>query len=513
MFPEIKNYTIVREIGTGGMAVVYEAVDNRLHRTVAIKVLHPHLGKEPAASERFIREACAAAKIDHPNVVRIYDYGSIENLHYIIMEYVPGITLEKVLKEQASVTPDNACAIMYEIAEALEQAHTRGIIHRDIKPANILLHKQGRAMLSDFGLAHYLPDPRLTAEDAVAGTPSFMSPEQIAGKTLSMATDIYSWGVCFYTLIAGDLPYRSQKFPDIIGEIRRGAIQMNSGLIKNLPSRYAAILYRCLTADPEQRIGDAAELIRLLDIANKNRPVCIDMSTLPAAAAPDTGEPAASSSSTGILKNNDKRGMRPGLLAAIVIVALAGSIGIFSGLRLSDRQPAAGKAVRQNRSPVAFELARSDSGVLPAAAGDTLLERVGHSVGSTVGESDGSRPLQRKAVSVAAIRNTEEQQLSDRATERLPPTPAVPAIASSATSPPPVSPDSGKLFVHCNPWAAVRVDSVDIGTTPFAEPLVLPVGAHVITLSNSYCEPQTDTVTIAAGTIVRKRYNLKVRSQ
>lgn len=141
--------------------------------------------------------------------------------------------------------PTTVMAIMFQIAEALAQAHALGIIHRDIKPANILLHKQGRAMLSDFGLAHRLPDPRLTTGDAVAGTPSFMSPEQISGKTLSTATDIYSWGVCFYTLVTGILPYSHRSFPGILSEISSGTINLDSGLLKVLPglvARYSAPL-------------------------------------------------------------------------------------------------------------------------------------------------------------------------------------------------------------------------------------------------------------------------------
>ncbi len=332
MFPSIKNYTIVREVGSGGMAVVYEAVDTRMQRTVALKVLDPHLCKEPTASDLFISEAKAAAKIDHPNVVRIFDYGAVGAVFYIVMEFVPGTTMERILRVRGALRPTIAMEIMHEIAEALLPAHNAGIVHRNIKPSNILLHKQGRAMLSDFGPAYYLPDSGMTTKDPVHGKPTFMSPEQIRGNSPAASSDIFSWGVCFYTLLTGKLPYGTQKFPEIIEEIRRGAVTPDPVLMASLPPHYHDLLSRCLLIDPAKRIKDGSELLRQINSVKNDRSVNVDLKSLCGDVPEEYDAPKTSRSvaAAGTRKKN-KRFPAAAAFAGLTIAVFAGVGSMFFG--------------------------------------------------------------------------------------------------------------------------------------------------------------------------------------
>ncbi len=504
MVPNIRNYTIHGEIGSGGMAVVYEATDNRLQRTVAIKVLHPHLCREPLASDRFVREARAAAKIDHPNVVRLYDYCAEDDLHYIVMEYVPGITLDRVLKERGPLSIGNTIAIMTEIAEALAQAHQLGIIHRDVKPANILLHRQGRAMLSDFGLAHHLPDSRLTTPDAVAGTPSFMSPEQIGGSELSVATDIYSWGVCFHAAATGKLPYATESFPDLLGEIRRGAVCPAERLLDGLSAGYQDVLLRCLATDPLQRIPDAGKLLEALRQTGVKGRWSIAFTDAPeSSGTPASGTAGSGTSVTMVLPkpNRSVRYVRAGIIALVAAAAFGGFL-LFSG-RLIGRDTTATTAMSggvNETAPVA------DTERPPPENSDSL--------------SSGDPGTPQVSVSVPAPLQAEETAAPIPVSGKSSPQPAEPVsdLVSSSTaettnrSLPAVvaTPDSGEVFVYCSPWANVRIGEHELGPTPFQEPVKLPVGRYRVALSNPFCEPLVDSVTVTTGTVVRKRYRLQV---
>jgi serine/threonine protein kinase len=515
MFPVIKNYTIIREIGSGGMAVVYEAVDTRLQRTVALKVLHPHLCNEPAASDRFIREARAAAKIDHPNVVRIFDFGAMDNVLYIVMEYVPGATMERILKVRGAVRPGIAIDIMHEIAVALSQAHNLGIIHRDIKPANILLHKQGRAMLSDFGLAHHLPDPRLTTDDAVAGTPSFMSPEQIVGKSLTAASDIYSWAVCFYTLITGKLPYKTQKFPEIIEDIRWGAIALDPVLMANLPSPFRDLLSRCFATDPLMRVGNASELLRQFEMIKKTPTSIADLRSLCGDIQDEYDAPKTSPNATALLIRGKK--CRPlfravGATALAVIVALG--VYFFGHFFLRTGASSRIEAPAPRTMPPHKELAYKKPPLTTAAP---VAPQV------TLPRNAAKPPLRTSQTRVSTAPAVDTMQALLDSFNVLSPEPTgsgrfIPKSAGNAlqaTAPADekvlAKPDSGGLFVYCDPWATVYADDREIGTTPFKGPVTLPCGPHIIKLTNNYCTTLVDTVTLPADTVLKKRYRLEVK--
>ncbi len=204
---QLGSYELIRRLGEGGMARVYLARDVRLGREVALKVLEPQLAERPGFRERFLREARVAASLDHPHIVPLYDFGESDSLLYLVMPYVSGGSLQDILK-RAPLPVGEVVAYGSQIADALDYAHQRKVVHRDVKPANMLVHSDGRLMLSDFGLAKVLDKsrPNVSRGRPDAGTPEYMAPEQIEGQT-DERSDIYALGVVLYLLLTGHLPF------------------------------------------------------------------------------------------------------------------------------------------------------------------------------------------------------------------------------------------------------------------------------------------------------------------
>src|SRR5208283_5077981 len=207
LFPQLE---IIELLGQGGMGAVYKARQPRLNRFVALKILSPEKQSDPQFAERFEREARALAWLTHPNIVTVYDFGETQGIFFLLMEFVDGMTLRKLLQARRLASAE-ALAIVPQICQALQYAHEQGVIHRDIKPENILLDKKGQVKIADFGIAKILDqaprDIALTGAKDVVGTPYYMAPEQIEKpQTVDHRADIYSLGVVFYEMLTGELP-------------------------------------------------------------------------------------------------------------------------------------------------------------------------------------------------------------------------------------------------------------------------------------------------------------------
>jgi serine/threonine protein kinase len=207
LFPQLE---IIELIGKGGMGAVYKARQPALDRFVALKILRPGTAGDPGFAERFNREARALARLNHPNIVGVHDFGQAGGLHFLVMEFVDGANLREV-EHAGQLAPEQALAIVPQICEALQFAHGEGIVHRDIKPENILLDKKGRVKITDFGIAKILGQTServsLTGAKDVVGTPHYMAPEQVEKPlTVDHRADIYSLGVVFYEMLTGELP-------------------------------------------------------------------------------------------------------------------------------------------------------------------------------------------------------------------------------------------------------------------------------------------------------------------
>ena len=205
----IPGYQIERELGQGGMAIVYLALQESLHRHVALKVIKPILTTDQEFAQRFLREGRIIAQLSDPHIVTVHDIASHEGVYYLSMEYLPGGSLQQRIREGLPLR--DALTIARAIASALHYAHHRGIIHRDIKPQNILFHENGSAVLTDFGIAKTLGSSTIMTRTGLSiGTPRYMSPEQIRGQGVDARADLYSFGVLLYEMLTGNAPYTAE---------------------------------------------------------------------------------------------------------------------------------------------------------------------------------------------------------------------------------------------------------------------------------------------------------------
>jgi serine/threonine-protein kinase len=214
-YPNLGKYQIVEELGRGGMGAVYKGYDPLLERTVAIKLLAPHLVWEKDFVERFLREARAAARLDHPNIIHIYDVGQADSHYYFVMAYLPGPSLKQLISQKGRLTLAEAVPILRQLAEALDYAHSKGLIHRDIKPANVMFNERGLAVLTDFGIVKAAQESKLTTTGATMGTPQYMAPEQILGKKIDARADQYMLGIVAFEMLTGNVPFDADTTPAI----------------------------------------------------------------------------------------------------------------------------------------------------------------------------------------------------------------------------------------------------------------------------------------------------------
>jgi hypothetical protein len=260
------RYVLEELIATGGMATVWRARDEVLARTVAVKVLQGQLGEDPAFAERFRREAVAAARLSHPNIISVFDTGEDGGVYFIVMEYLEGTTLSGLLREQGRLESDRAVALMLPVLSALAYAHDAGVVHRDVKPANILVGMEGRVKVTDFGIAKAaFPGRDLTDTGNILGTVRYLSPEQVQGDAVDARSDVYSSGVVLYELITGRPPFEGDN--DLGTALARLSTEpippraIVGGLFRELES----IILRALARRPEDRFPTAEAMRAALE--------------------------------------------------------------------------------------------------------------------------------------------------------------------------------------------------------------------------------------------------------
>ena len=255
------RYALEMPIGSGGMADVYRAKDQLLERTVAVKILHRQYENDTEFIARFQREAKAAARITHPNIVNVYDVGVAEGRHYIVMEYVPGRTLKERIKEEAALPVSEALRIAGQIASALAQAHAAGLVHCDIKPHNILVMPDGTVKVADFGIARAVTESTMTYNDSVMGSVHYFSPEQASGTTITPKSDVYSLGIVLYEMLTGHVPFDGNTAVSIARRHLDEEPQPLHSILPGIPPVVDALVMRMMAKDPAQR-PDSAQLVR-----------------------------------------------------------------------------------------------------------------------------------------------------------------------------------------------------------------------------------------------------------
>jgi serine/threonine-protein kinase len=261
MLRKLEKYEVLDEIGHGGMATVYRARDSSLDRFVALKVLHPHLQRTSEARARFTREAKSVAKLRHPHILEIYDYsGEASDETYIAAELLTGPTVKDFVLKQKDVPPEVAACIAIQLADALGEAHAKGIIHRDVKPENVLIHEDRCVKLTDFGIAHMVDTHAFTVTGQILGSPGHMAPEQVDGGTCDVRSDVFSLGTVLYFCATGRLPFIGRNPHHLLKLLLDGEYPDPLRLRPAIGADLAAIMNKALSRAPGDRYQSASEM-------------------------------------------------------------------------------------------------------------------------------------------------------------------------------------------------------------------------------------------------------------
>lgn len=261
------RYEILEKLGGGGMAIVYKGRDTFLNRYVTIKVLRPEFTSDEDFIRRFKREAQAVASLSHPNIVSIHDVGQEENIHYLVMEYVQGDNLKNVIRKNGVLAPELAVRFAIQVCEALEHAHENHIVHRDVKPHNILINGDGRAKLTDFGIALEATASTITRTDTIVGSVHYLSPEQARGEVPTPQSDIYAVGILLYEMLTGRQPYSGDSPIAVAIKHIQETPQPVNEVNQDVPEELAAIVMQAMEKKPKDRYKSAGELARYLELA------------------------------------------------------------------------------------------------------------------------------------------------------------------------------------------------------------------------------------------------------
>jgi eukaryotic-like serine/threonine-protein kinase len=287
------RYHVIDRIAAGGMGEVFRARDAVLDREVAIKVLHRSLAGDQGFVERFRREARAAASLSHPNIVAVHDWGAVDGIYYMVMEYVRGRAVRDLLNTQGRLEPAQAADALRQTLLALEHAHRQGIVHRDVKPENILVTTDGVVKVADFGLARAYADGRQTQAGTVTGTVQYLAPEQIRGEPADPRSDLYSLGIVGFELLTGRLPFTGETAMAIAYKHLSDRVPRPSAVMPDIPADMDAFVTSATERDRELRPESAAEMRRDLDSIARELPAARSLRALVADATPVVALPAA----------------------------------------------------------------------------------------------------------------------------------------------------------------------------------------------------------------------------
>ena len=330
------RYRLTEQIGMGGMAIVYKAIDLRTGHNVAVKVLRPEFNEDSEFIGRFQREAEAASKMTHHNIVNLLDVGMDGDNRYLVMEYVQGKTLKDVIQERGRLSAPLACQIAIRILSALEHAHRNGIVHRDIKPQNILVHADGHIKVADFGIARIADSSTLTKGDMVMGSVHYFSPEQARGEGASAVSDIYSTGIVLYEMLTGRVPYDGENPVAVAMQHLHAQPVPIQSLAPDVPPAVVHVCMRAMEKNPAMRYQSARDMAADLRMAMENRspvPFQTDQDTEIRQPKPVLRDDVKNQQQKKNQQVKQEQRKRYKALLFTVLVALAVVAGLYFGIR------------------------------------------------------------------------------------------------------------------------------------------------------------------------------------
>jgi beta-lactam-binding protein with PASTA domain len=385
------RYQVVGRIARGGMATVYEAVDTRLDRTVALKIMSAALAEDPGFVTRFRREARAAARLSHPHVVAVFDQGEADGVPYLAMEYVPGRTLRDVLRDHGALTPEQALTILDPVLEALSAAHDAGFVHRDIKPENILISDDGRVKVTDFGLARAVSNTSAATQGMIIGTVAYLSPEHVEHGDADGRSDVYGAGICLFEMVTGKVPFAAESAITVAYQHVNSDVPVPSTIRAGIPPDVDALVATATRRDPDLRYPDCRAFLADSRRVRRSLPppqplskdtqdtliVPADMIRAGEAAAPAVSVRPADPRPPAGAQASQRRRRGRGWIVAILLLLLAAGGAAFAGWYLAAGP---GKQVTVpgilGLDQPAAEAALADAGLLLQVAGEDFSETV-----------------------------------------------------------------------------------------------------------------------------------------
>lgn len=353
------EFEVEREIGRGAMAIVYKATELELDRRVALKVLPPSAPVSKAVAERFKREARLAASLDHANIIPVYRVGQAGSTYYIAMKYVDGRGLDEILEAQGPLPIAVVLNVMRSALSALAYAHAQGIVHRDVKGGNIMVDREGRVLVADFGIARAMEDASLTATGSVVGTPFYMSPEQCAARRIGPQSDQYSLGVVAFQMLTGFVPFDAETLPGIMHHHFYSPVPNLAASRPGVPPALLTIINRALSKKPEHRYGTTDAMLEALEavpcsaedrrqgdddlrtVARGGMLLRIDAQPLPALYDPTRGTPTGSRAIWTPKADREARRWKSAIAATLFAAAALGWAGVaYRGASAAPARPA-----------------------------------------------------------------------------------------------------------------------------------------------------------------------------
>jgi len=458
---KIDGFTITQEINRGPITTVYEAIQDELERKVLLKVLNVQWRNEPDLVERFRREAKICARLKHPNIVNIFDFGTTGDSFYLAMEFVEGQTLAHFLQKHHPIPFPAILYIFKEILKGLAYAHQEGIIHRDIKPSNIMVGTEGVIKITDFGLATIEGFPSVTAQGGVVGSPAYLAPEQAQGKKIDHRSDLFSLGVTFYELCTKIAPFRGKSLPETIQNVLKKDPPPISDVRADIPDWFSSLVQQLMNKQPQKRPESAQSILEhhliqkfIFTEGNISKYFI---------------SPQSFSSEHGVTETEEKTPRKKKFKNIYYLLALffiIFSIALYK-LQFADKQ-------RQN---------------MPKQ--QILADTLSRSVLTVI-----DKPIAKQSIPPAEpAKKSEESPLPEKKFE----------INTKVTEKSPASTqittEYGGIFIKCYPWGEIYIDGQKMGTTPLKKALRIASGRHLLEVQNPNFFLYRDSIRITADRI------------